>query len=310
LLFPSGIDIFMLVVWTFTMRPILYPLTFCSILAVTAGVSPGGDPAPLVPPSRYDFPGKPALTLNLPPSLREVSGLAISADGRIFAHNDERGTVYQVDPSNGNMLKQFAVGERRLRGDFEDIALVGDTFYFASSGGSLFKFREGRDRENVEYVEFVTPLRPENNVEGLCHDPETGGLLMACKESPRIGGGNGGAPESVRAVYAFDLERGSLTASPRFRIDLRILKTRFGLKDFRPSGIARHPLTGNFFVISALGNSIVELSPAGAIVSCAHLNKRYNSQPEGIAFDSEGTLYIANEGKKRGTIVVYRPLNK
>ena len=35
------------------------------------------------------------------------------------------------------MVKQFAVGEHRLREDFEDVAIVGDTFYLVNSRGTL-----------------------------------------------------------------------------------------------------------------------------------------------------------------------------
>lgn len=251
------------------------------------------------PPASFDFAATPSGSLPLPSGLREVSGIALSPDGRLFAHNDERGTVYQVDPASGKMIKQFAVGERRLQEDFEDIAIVGDTFYLVNSKGDLFSFREGADRENVPYARHRTGLTGANDVEGLCYDPETRSLLLACKANP------GTDSARTRAVYAFDLRTSALLSRPRFVISLDELNARFGLKDFRPSGIARHPESGHFHLISSAGNSIIELSPSGAILSCATLPKRFHEQPEGIVFGRNGALLIANEGARRGKIIVY-----
>jgi len=259
----------------------------------------------------YGLASKPASSVTLPSPLREISGISVSPGGRIFAHNDERGLIFEVDPGDGRIGKQFAVGARTLRGDFEDICVVGDTLYLVRSDGRLYQFPEGRDRENVPAVSFGTPLNRSNNVEGLCYDPATGSLLLACKESPWIGGrppaGNGAGTGRTRAVYAFDLKTKKLRGEARFLIDVEDLKEKSGVKNFRPSGIARHPVTGNFFVISGPGNSIIELSPRGKLLSVDHLSKRYNEQPEGIAFDAKGNLLIANEGKRKGSIVVYRP---
>ncbi|HLF15801.1 MAG TPA: SdiA-regulated domain-containing protein [Bacteroidota bacterium] len=250
--------------------------------------------------THYDFASKPAIILTLPSFLREVSGIALTKDGRLFAHNDERGAVYRIDPATGKMIKQFAVGERRLQEDLEDIAIVGDTFYLVSSKGDLFAFREGRGKENVPYMAHKTGLTAKNDVEGLCYDPETGCLLLACKADPGVD------LVDARAVYAFDLRTRKLLPRPRFLIDLKDLKKRFGLKEFMPSGIARHPATGNFFVISSVGNSLIELSPGGKVLSYTGLPKKYHEQPEGIVIDKDGRLLIANEGPRKGTIVVYK----
>ncbi len=250
-------------------------------------------------PGSFDFASTPSGSLPLHSGLREVSGIALSPDGRLFAHNDERGTVYQIDRTTGRMVKQFAVGERRLREDFEDIAIVGDTFYLVNSKGDLFSFREGADRENVPFTRHRTGLTGANDVEGLCFDPETGHLLLACKAKPGIDSGR------TRTVYAYDPGTSTLLPEPRFVISLDELKSRFGVKDFRPSGIARHPESGNFHIISSVGSSIIEVSPGGTILSYASLPKKYHEQPEGIVFEKDGTLLIANEGTRRGKVIVY-----
>ena len=64
---------------------------------------------------------------DLPKSLREVSGLAFTADGRLFAHDDERAIVYQLDYSDGAVVKRFALGDPPDEDDFEAIATTSDT---------------------------------------------------------------------------------------------------------------------------------------------------------------------------------------
>lgn len=264
---------------------------------------PGGNRTAVSTASRpfdeYGFHGKPRSVLNLPSSLGEISGIAFSNDGRLFAHDDEQGTVYQLDPASGSVIKRFKIGDHVLRKDLEDIAIVGDTMYLISSNGELFSFREGGAGEHVRFMKYTTGLTTKNNVEGLCYDPDTGCLLLACKSSP------GKGLTGRRAVYSFELKTGKLQPAPRFTIDLRELRDRYGLMEFMPSGIARHPGSGNFFIISAIGNSILELSPAGEVLSYAGLPKKYHEQPEGIAFDGRGSLFIANEHPYRGKLVVY-----
>lgn len=241
-----------------------------------------------------------ARTMPLHSDLREVSGIAY-AEGRLFAHNDERGTIFQIDTATGEIVKQFAVGERRLRDDFEDMAVAEGTFYLIASDGKLYSFSEGDDRTNVPETLHETGLERKNDVEGLCYDPPTNSLLIACKGDPGKGLGK------VKAVWSWSLKTGAVDSTPRFTIDLKELKDRFKIKDFQPSGIARNPLTGNFFLISAAAHSIIEIEPGGKVVSSSHLDKKQHTQPEGITFDEAGALWIANEGLRKGSITIYEP---
>ena len=52
------------------------------------------------------------------------------------------------------------------------------------------------------------------------------------------------------------------------------------------------------------------LSPEGQILHLEKLKSKVHPQPEGICFDSEGTMYISNEGRgEDGTIQQFRLLN-
>ncbi|HSH75825.1 MAG TPA: hypothetical protein VLA09_09090, partial [Longimicrobiales bacterium] len=83
---------------------------------------------------RHDF-GRRSARFDLPGRLDEISGLAVTTDGRLFGHDDERAVVHEIDPGAGAVEKRFSLGDPPLRGDFEGIAVVGERFFMVTSGG-------------------------------------------------------------------------------------------------------------------------------------------------------------------------------
>ena len=244
---------------------------------------------------QYDLSAKKPLQFVLPQKLSEASGLAVADDGRVFCHDDERAVVYQVDYFNGAIVKQFSLGRFGLTGDFEDIAIAGKLFYLVESNGTIYEFPEAGNGQTAEFRTYKTSLTTKNDVEGLEYDPDTQSLLLVCKESP------GKGYEGNRAVYSFSLKTKKLSATPRFLVPLKEIRA----KEFRPSGIARHPKSGTFFIIAAHGSTIIEVSKEGTILAQQSIHKA-NSHPEGIAFASDLTLLLCNDGQgKRGTLTLY-----
>ena len=66
-------------------------------------------------------------------------------------------------------------------------------------------------------------------------------------------------------------------------------------KTFSPSDVAIHPKTGDYYVLEGKNPKLVILDAKGAIKTVHELDENYFSQPEGITFSPDGTLYIANE---------------
>ena len=106
---------------------------------------------------RYDF-EEASNRVSLRHRIDEASGLAATEDGRVFTHGDERAVIYQVDPGEGTLLKQFSMGAPVLDGDFEGIAVAGDRFFLINSQGLLLEFREGADDESVSFRGVDTGL--------------------------------------------------------------------------------------------------------------------------------------------------------
>ena len=246
--------------------------------------------------SKYNFKPEESLVIKLPGELQEISGLTMTNDGRLFGHNDEKGFVYQIDYSNGNVIKKFSLGEKYEREDFEGIAYANNKFYMVTSNGDIYEFDEGNDGESVSYNVLKTDLKSKNDVEGLCYDPETNSLLLACKGYPGMGF------KKQKAIYSFSLDEMELEKEPRFLINLSEIK-----KTFNPSGIERNPNTGTFFIIAANGNAIIEISKDGMLIDKKKLPPIINEQPEGITFAPDKSLIISNEGDfKRGSIVLHK----
>src|SRR5204863_2389137 len=80
---------------------------------------------------------------------------------------------------------------------------------------------------------------------------------------------------------------------------------------FEPSGIAIHPVTRDLYIISSVGKVLVIISPDGHLSNVIQLNPKVFKQPEGIAFNSKGDLFITNEGKQgKGNILEFNIINK
>jgi uncharacterized protein YjiK len=248
----------------------------------------------------YDLDKKSAESVDLPASLKEISGLAMTTDNRLFAHDDERGILYHVDYESGRIIKKFIIGKFVKKGDFEGIAIAGDHFYLVTSNGKIAEFTEAENNDSSPYELYKTILSKKNNVEGLCYDPESDCLLLACK------GDAGEGYEKYRAVYAFSLKTKTLAAKPRFLIKKNEIDKGSKNEEFAPSGITRHPLTGTFFILDSGGYRVIEISKEGTIIAIKNLNKGIHIQPEGICFASDNTLLISDEGKTKGKLTRYK----
>jgi len=257
-------------------------------------------------------------TIILSRKLDEISGLAITDDGRLFAHDDEQGAIYQLDQKTGEIQKIFYLGKKKgKKEDFEGIAIVGEFFYLVSSEGTLFQFKEGDNKDHVDYRLIKTGLPADLDVEGLCYDPVSRSLLIACKDSPKKG------IDQPRSIYSFLLEDMKLIEKPRFVLSpdelyhnyKESLSEKIGrfflLIDalgVTPSAIERHPVTGSFFILSSRGPFLFELLPDGTVVSRIKLDATLHNQPEGLVFTPENSMIISDEaGEDRARLTIYHP---
>ena len=255
--------------------------------------------------SNYNISSESPERISLPNELMEVSGITFTDDNRMFAHGDEDGDIFEIDPASGKIINQFSIGSfLTVKGDFEDITYAKGKFYLVESSGKIYEFTEGSNGELVKFKTYKTFLNEKNDVEGLCYDNETNSLLLACK-------GSGGKEYGKdKAVYTFSLDNLELDPTPRFIISAKDIKNNSVEGKFNPSGIAKNPVNGTFYIIAASGNTILEVSKTGEVLDQADLPEKIHIQAEGIAFKNDGTLYISNEGRNKQAYFIVYGLNK
>lgn len=248
----------------------------------------------------YDLTNAKQIILNK--KLEEISGITFNDKNNLFAHDDERGKIYQLNISNGKVIKDFYLDKKK---DFEDIAFYADRFYLVSSSGDIYEFEEGEDEEKIDYEKYETHLNSDNDVEGLCVDKDSLSLLLICKEDP------GKDFKGYRAVYKFNLRTKELYKAPTFLISIDQVKSMTGRKDFNPSAIEYNKILNQYFILDGKGISLVIISGKGDLVTALALDKDLHSQPEGLIFSESGTMIIADEGRKgKPKITFYEPSNK
>lgn len=238
-------------------------------------------------PDRSLFAASPAQQWRLHRQLREISGLAVSPDGRLFAHDDERATIYEIDPQRGAVVKAFALGDPMARGDFEGLAIGPDgVFWMTTSEGRLYRFEEGADGAHVPYETFDTGLRTICEVEGLAYLASEESLIVACKQNH---------DRAMRDRISLHLWRFAGEAEPWRELRQAELTAAAGVRRFRPSSIDVDPASGRLLLLSAGDGALAELSPDGALLTARALHPSH-IQAEGVAALPDGSLVIADEG--------------
>jgi uncharacterized protein YjiK len=108
--------------------------------------------------------------------------------------------------------------------------------------------------------------------------------------------------------YVFQADD-SLTPQGGLNLDLDSVghftnRAKHGL---RPSALAKNPLTGEWFILSSVNKLLVITDDRWRVKNAVSLKGSEFNQPEGIAFDSQGNLYIANEGDdlSEGNILLF-----
>lgn len=222
----------------------------------------------------------------LPVALREVSGLAVTGDDRLFTVTDEKAVVYELAIDTGDVRTLAVVGDPALD-DFEGIEIVDDDIFLISSKGMLYHVPGGLVGGRISrYTVTSTGLEDVCEVEGLGRDGDD--LLIACKRNYRK------VDDHSTIVFAWSMKTNELRRY--FSIS----------REFNASGIAK---AGNrYYIVAAKQERLVIVDAAGHVLDVRKL--KGHRQAEGVAVLSDGTIVIADEGNnKGGKITRYREVS-
>ena len=209
-----------------------------------------------------------------------------------MAHNDEAGVVFEIDYRNGSIVKEFQLADMEdpVADDFEGIATADGRIYLVTSSGRLYECREGAAGESVLFRVHTTGVGRDCEIEGLAYDEGARELLLMCKD-PRTQDLVG-----QLAIYRWSIDEERVSAGSPTVIPVRDVARRLGGNRYRPSGIERHPVSGNYFVVAARQGAIAEITPGGQAVAVRRFMAGWHRQVEGVTFAPDGTLIVSDEG--------------
>jgi len=230
---------------------------------------------------------------DMPKSLAEISGLSYIDGQRFACVQDELGKIFIYNAASSSVEKEILFG---ATGDYEELAVVGETIWVLRADGKLFEVNN-INAAKPSVKEYSTQLTTKQDPEGLCYDKKNNRLLIAIK-------GAEPGTENYKGIYAFDLSSKEMDQQPVFKIDLQ--NKVFGngsdkkkRNSMNPSGISIHPVSSDLYVIDGRNPQLLIIDAGGNIKKLYTLNSKEFAQPEGITFNSAGDLFIANEGTKQ-----------
>ena len=242
-------------------------------------------------PTGYDINNP--INFFMPNSLHEISGISFL--------NDNADSICAIEDETGKLF-YFTLGSEKInhskfekKGDFEDVAVLNkNTVAVLRSDGSLFLFATNEiGEEKIDNVKEYDNILPEGEYEGL--SAVDGKLFALCKKCM--------VDNEKKEVSVYTLQQndsGMLAVSGSLKIDLSPIpsdeKKGNGKGKFHPSCIAKNPITHEWYIISSVNKLLLVLDEQWKIKESFPLNPSLFKQPEGMAFNARGDLYVSNEG--------------
>ena len=238
--------------------------------------------------------------IELPATLREVSGVTSVDSHTLACVQDEDGVLYLVDVERGAVVGARPFGPP---GDYEGLARVGDDFYALRSEGALLRLVPAGERLRVAAQHALS--LPEKELEGLCHDPTRGLLLVAPKTAPKDA-------KRQRRIYGWDLTKRELLPEPVLELSLDRLAleaVELGLELPHKKGsprlkahfseVAVDPTSGALLLLCGREQLLLVVSRAGELLAARRFSDELLLQPEGLTFLGPDRLVISSEADMR-----------
>ncbi len=238
-------------------------------------------------PAGYDF-NRPEI-IKLPGALNEISGIAFhNGNGNtIYAQQDEDGKIFYFSPSAAD-IKDMQFGKK---GDYEDITITNENVYVLRSDGTIFSTKLTTPlAEKPAVVAEISGLVPKAEYEAMYSTANKIFLLCkACREDN---------PSKAVTGYTINIPPGSpATLEGSFQLSSKEIAGLLGDKKlvFRPSAMAYNTASEEWYILSSVNKTLVLTNSQWKVKAAYKLDAQFFPQPEGLAFDNAGALYISNE---------------
>ncbi|WP_374949654.1 SdiA-regulated domain-containing protein [Mucilaginibacter sp.] len=253
-------------------------------------------------PAGYDL-SKP-VKYPMPTELLEISGIAFNNGdaSRVYAEQDEDGNIYAFRPGDKKIMP-VTFGKH---GDYEDIAVIGGRIVVLRSDGKIFSASLNQvNTGKLTDVKEFKDLLPAGEYEGMFADQPANKLYVLLKQSAEKKSKESGG--FIFNVSAND----DISPAGEFQLDVKKIAELSAGKHkmkFRPSALAKNPFNKQWYILSSVNRLLIIADENFNIKQTISLKPNAFLQPEGIAFDKQGNLYISNEGNdiNNGNILMFK----
>lgn len=237
----------------------------------------------------------------MPTELAEISGITFmkGKTASVYAIQDEEGLLFEYDLVNEKVLEKVTFANK---GDYEELATDGKFFYVLKSNGDIYSFL--KNGLSADFNVFANKgLVPEEEYEAMAFDPASGSLFILCKACK--------ADKKRNTVSGYILARdgdGQLSYADQFTLQVDALSAldKRIKRTFKPSAMAKRSQSGEWYLLSSIDRALVVTDADFNPKRIVHLPRKNFEQPEGIAFDETGNLYISSEAGRKGQGMIYR----
>jgi uncharacterized protein YjiK len=172
-----------------------------------------------------------------------------------------------------------------------------------TSDGIIYRFLEGADEAAVPHTRVDTGLGERCEFEGMAYEAASNSLLLACKRT------HAPALKGLVVILRWPLGPEPVRPDPQqaqLGIAMAEITGTHAWDTFEPADLAIHPVTGNYFLVAARQQGLVELTATGAVIASRSLPPGHE-QAEGVAITRDDLLLVSDEAKEvPAMITVYR----
>ncbi len=262
----------------------------CALVLVAGFVSCKQKRTVLTSPPGYNFEKVETKKLDL--KIKEISGIVWDGTKNVFiAHADESSTIYYLSRDEKAIVRSYKVAGAG-KGDFEDIALVGETPYLLESSGVIWKVEHDSASDAMRGTEVgKLEIEGTNDFESMYYDSSRRALVLICKNCKMDN-------KSTVSAFAYYLDSAKFNNTPIYRINADTVEKMAPKKTskLQPSAARIQLNLKKLFIISSAANLLVVADLDGKVESVHWLKPKLFPQPEGLTFNKTGDMYITNEG--------------